>query len=303
MAVRMQAWGKLMLLVLVAFFPVVAFSSAGTPQQALLEMALASKPATVEKHLPESLRQALRELGPEDRAAAEQKLLFGHSLCGQGADLVVPDDGQSLLVMQSKESNQTAEIRVKHEIISGGEAMLELGVDLSESSTQSVFVWMRMEDDEWRVTGVDVPNFSQRISLDDPEFVERFRNVQRKDSESRITSTLYSVLYAVRQFAFTYPDVGFPADLSVLAPAGENEEASAEHAGLLQPKMAANEFSSQGYKFRYEVTREGPDGNFTMVARPIESTSTRARSFFLDATGSIHVTDENRDATPDDPLQ
>ncbi len=127
--------------------------------------------------------------------------------------------------------------------------------------------------------------------------------MQRKDSESRITSTLYSVFYAVRQFAFTYPDVGFPADLSVLAPAGEDEEASAEHAGLLQPKMAANEFSSEGYKFRYEFTREGPDGSFTIVARPIESSSARASSFFLDATGSIHVTDENRDATPDDPLQ
>ncbi len=234
---------------------------------------------------------------------ADQKLLFGHSLCDQGAELAVPEDGQSLLVMQRKDSDQRAEIRVRHEIISGSEAMLELGVDRSESFTQSVFVWMRLEEDEWRVTGVDMLRFFQRISLDDPEFVERFRNVQRKESESRITSVLYSVFYAVRQFAFTYPGVGFPGDLRVLGPAGEDEEATEEHAGLLQPEMAANEFSNEGYKFRYELIRGGPDGNFTIVGRPIEGRSVRGGSFFLDATGSIHVTDESRDATPDDPIE
>lgn len=301
MATGMQE--KLMLLVMVASSSVLGFSSAGTPREALVEMALASKPAAVEKHLPESLRQALRQLSREDRALAEQKLLFGHSLCDQGAELAVPEDGQSLLVMQRKDSDQRAEIRVEHEIISGSEAVLELAVDHSESFTQSVFVWMRLEEDEWRVTGVDMPRFSQRISLDDPEFVERFRNVQRKEGESRITGVLYSVLYAVRQFAFTYPDVGFPSDLSVLGPAGEDEEASAEHAGLMQPEMAANEFSSEGYKFRYELIRGGPDGDFTIVARQIEGASVQARSFFLDSSGSIHVTDEPRDATPDDPLE
>jgi hypothetical protein len=293
----------LLLLVMVVSSSVLAFPSAGSPRQALVEIALASKPSTVEKHLPESLRQSLRTLSPEDRELAEQKLLFWHSLCDPGAALVVPEDGQSLLVMQREDSEQSARIRVAHEVDSGSEAVLELGVDRQEGLTQNVFVWMRLEDDEWRVTGVDLPRFSERLSLDDPEFVERFRNVQRKESESRVTGLLYSVFSAVRRFAITYPDVGFPGDLNVLGPASEDEEATEEHAGLLLTEMAANEFSSEGYKFRYELIRGGPSGSFTIVARPIEGVSSRARSFLLDESGSIHVTDENRDATPDDPEQ
>jgi hypothetical protein len=172
MARRMRR--TLMLLVMVASFSVMCFSSAGTPEQALVEMALASKPGTVEKHLPESLRQALRHLSREDRVLAEQNLLFGHSLCDPGAELTVSEDGQSLLVMQRKDSAQRTEIRVTHEINSGSDAVLELGVDRPENFTQSVLVWMRLEEDEWQVTGVDVPRFFQRLSLDDPEFVERF---------------------------------------------------------------------------------------------------------------------------------
>jgi hypothetical protein len=127
--------------------------------------------------------------------------------------------------------------------------------------------------------------------------------VQRKESESRITRVLSSILSAVRQFAITYPNVGFPGDLGALGPAGEDEEASEEHAGLLQPEMATNEFSNEGYKFRYELIRGGPDRNFAVVAQPIDGTRPRGRNFFLDASGSIHVTDENRDATPEDPVE
>jgi hypothetical protein len=156
MAGRMQ--GKLMLLFMVACFSVAGFSSAGTPQQALVEIATASKAATVEKHLPELLRQTLQRLSPEDRALAEQKLLI--TLIAEGTQLIVPDDGQSLLVMEKKGSDDRLVIRVIHEINAGGEALLELGVEHSENYTQTVFVSMRLEEDEWRATRVDV-----RVSL------------------------------------------------------------------------------------------------------------------------------------------
>jgi len=154
---------------MITSFSVVSFSSAGTPQQALVEMAMASTAATVEKHLPELLRQALQQLSEEDRALAEQKLLIGRTLCDEGAKLTVPDDAQVLLVMQQKGSDQRSEIRVLHEINSGTEAMLELVVQRAENYTQSVLLWMNLEDNEWRVTRVDLPHFFQRISLDEPE--------------------------------------------------------------------------------------------------------------------------------------
>ena len=297
MKVRMRR--RLILLAMITSFSVVSFSSAGTPQQALVEMAMASTAATVEKHLPELLRQALQQLSEEDRALAEQKLLIGRTLCDEGAKLTVPDDAQVLLVMQQKGSDQRSEIRVVHEINSGTEAMLELVVQRAENYTQSVLLWMNLEDNEWRVTRVDLPHFFQRISLDEPEFAERFRNVRNKELGSRIMGIMYSWSSAVHQYAIAYPDLGYPEDLTALGPAGEGEEGDEQHADLLQPDMAENRLTREGYAFRYELLRAGPNGDFAIVARPVNG-KPGTRSYFLDVSGTMRVTEENRDATADD---
>jgi hypothetical protein len=268
MAGRMQ--GKLMLLFMVACFSVAGFSSAGTPQQALVEIATASKAATVEKHL-----------------------------IAEGTQLIVPDDGQSLLVMEKKGSDDRLVIRVIHEINAGGEALLELGVEHSENYTQTVFVSMRLEEDEWRATRVDVPRFFERFAFGDPEFAERFRNVRNKETEGGVFGIMHSLSGAVHQFSITYPEVGYPEDLRALGPADENSDTDEEHAGLLQPEMAINRFDRDGYSFRYELERAGPDGDFAVVARPVNH-KPGARSYFLDASGTMRFTEEDRDPTEDD---
>jgi hypothetical protein len=297
MAGRMQ--GKLRLLFMVACSSVAGFSSAGTPQQALVEIATASKAATVERHLPVLLRQTLQQLSPEDRALAEQKLLIGHTLIPEGTQLIVPDDGQSLLVMEKKGSDDRLVIRVIHEINAGGEALLELGVEHSENYTQSVFVWMRLEEDEWRVAQVDVPRVFERFAFDDPEFAKRFRNVRNKEIAGQVLGIMYSLSGAVRQFSIVYVDVGYPENLRVLGPAEENSDADEQHAGLLQPEMAVNQFDREGYSFRYELESAGSDGDFAIVARPINRRP-GARSYFLDASGTMRFTEEDRDPTEDD---
>src|SRR5215472_18166801 len=198
---RIRAWGKAMVMLAVVSSAAAAASPDGTPEQALVEIALASKPEVVEKHLPESFREALHRLSPEDRALAKQKMLIKPLLGEEGAELVVPDDGSALLVMQRKHSEQRSNIRVKREINNGSDAFLELEADRSQEFKQSIFVWMRLENGEWRVVRVDLPRFLERVALDEPEFIERFHNVTRKETDGRITSVMYSIMGAVHQFA------------------------------------------------------------------------------------------------------
>jgi hypothetical protein len=305
MAERARTWGELMWMLAVASSSVMAASPEGSPQQALVEIALASKPATVEKHLPESLLDDLQRLDPADRALAEEKLLVGRLLGAQEGELVVPDDGSALLVALEQGTEQAKlEIRVEREINSGSDAILELGVRHSGNYAQTVLVWMRLEGTEWRVKQVDLPRFFERVALDDPGFAERFRNVQHRETDAQITAVMYEILRALQQFARAYPDLGFPGDLSVLSSGPEDEEANEEHAGLLRDDIAVNEFAQDGYTFRYELLRGGPQGDFAIIARPGERGKVGARSYLLDASGTMRSTEDDRDPTSqDEPVQ
>ena len=301
-----RAWIPVMILI-VAWSPaLVASPSEGTPQQALVEVVMATKAATVEKHLPESLLSVLRELSLADRAIAEQKMLVGPNLCEEGAELAVPDDGHALLVMRRKGSETGPEVRVIREITSGNESILELAVDRGGNFTQTVLIWMRLEDDEWRITQVDMPRFSERIAIDDSSFADRFRNISHKERQSRITSIIYTLQAAVQQIAAVQPDVGFPSDLSDLGPRADegDDDDSGKPAALLPREMATNEFSQEGYIFHYELRRAGPQGDFTIIARPVDRGGVGTPSYFLDASGTVRSTEEDRDPTPeDDPVQ
>ena len=103
---------------------VAAFAE--TPEEALVEMAMATHPATVEKHLPESVREALRQLTPSERSAAERQFMLAPSMLTRDGELIVPEDGHALLVMQAKDTAQAYDIRVEREINNGSDAMIEL---------------------------------------------------------------------------------------------------------------------------------------------------------------------------------
>ena len=54
-----------------------------------------------------------------------------------------------------------------------------------------------------------------------------------------------------------------------------------------------------GYTFGYKLTSPT---TYTVNARPIAWPYTGKRSFFMDQSGAVHATDENRPATAKDPI-
>jgi hypothetical protein len=187
-------------------------------------------------------------------------------------------------------------------ITTGSEAVLRFSVQWQTSRSQEVLVWMRFEDGEWRIRELDAGMFGGRHRFDGEEFVERFRNRQQKQNESEATSTLFTWSYGLQRYSETHPDVGFPEELSLLAAPETSSSDEEEAVSFLSAEMARNDLENGGYRFHYQLLHGGPQGAYHITARPIDQARSGRFSYFMDESGNVHQTSEDREATADDPL-
>lgn len=96
-----------------------------------------------------------------------------------------------------------------------------------------------------------------------------------------------------------HPELGYPANLSLLGPGGDGllDE-------MLAPPGGVTTASKSGYSFTY--TPGKPDesrrvNTFTISARPLKYRGTGQRNLFVDESGVIRFTVEDRPATAQDP--
>ncbi|PYX01144.1 MAG: hypothetical protein DMG89_02535 [Acidobacteria bacterium] len=279
-------------------------ANASTPAEAVVEILTATKPDLVEKHLPEAVLSALRTLSTQDRMACERNLLIRNTLGLSGAELRVPEDGHALVVLDSKDSGDNLELQLRREIMGGREAVLELTIGSAGRADRCLIVWMSFEDGEWRIAELQWMMFERRLRVG-PELVEQFRGADLKITESAAITTLNAVRSALISYQSEFPEVGLPDDLSALGPPDisdvdpEVAEQDSSHAWLLDKATAANVFEKDGYMFRYQ---EQSATSYTITARPLNYDG-KARSFFIDESGEVHATGENREATlADDPV-
>jgi hypothetical protein len=95
-------------------------------------------------------------------------------------------------------------------------------------------------------------------------------------------------------YAAGHPAQGFPARLELLGPDGTK---------CLEPLPPTGE--KAGYVFTYAPSPPEAGGKipaYSVTARRVDRVAPRERSFYMDATGVIHATSEDRDATPQDPI-
>jgi hypothetical protein len=300
---KYSLWIALLLLPWSAIWLVAQAAPEGTPERAIQDMALASKPEEIEKHLPVLILDHVKTLDAEDHGAFEASLLWGQSMPGEQSGLVIPEDGHAFLVAQNKDAQQL-EVQLTDSVSTGADAVLRFSVGGPAPVRLEVMVWMRFEEGEWRIRELDTGRFGQRIRFDDQEFVERFRNREQKANESSATSTLYTLHYALQRYAESRPDVGIPDDLGLLAELATNEDGSdePESVAFLSKEMARNDFESGGYRFHYQLLRGGPRGAYQITARPVDFAWSGRYSYVINESGQVHQTEENRDATRDDPV-
>ena len=95
-------------------------------------------------------------------------------------------------------------------------------------------------------------------------------------------------------YAASHPAQGFPARLDLLGP---------DATKCLEPLPPTGE--KAGYVFTYAPFPPEAGGKipaYSVTARRVDRVAPRERSFYMDATGVIHATSEDPDATTQDPI-
>ena len=274
----------------------------GTPERALQDLALASRPEDVERHLPVATVEAAKTLAPDDRRAFEAILVWRRGDLQNQPQIEVPDDGHAFLVSRIGD-NQPSEAHLTESVVTGLDAVLRFSVEGAVPVPLDVIAWMRYEDGEWRLREIDGGRYQPSIRFDDPQFVERFRHREQKQSESAAIGTLYRVCFAIGRYTREHPEAGIPDDLAALAAVqdGNSEDPDTTTDDYLTPDLARNDFESTGYRFHYDLLRGGVEGTYLITARPVKDANGRF-SYVINEQGDVHQTEEDRDATIEDPF-
>ncbi len=297
----MKRWPRLVFVTFATLVSVTVAASDGTPEGALVEIVLGPDAQAVEKHLPNSILEGIRDMDSRSRSELESNLPIARILQKQGIKARVSDDGDSLLVFERAGSDQTIEVRVQREISNGADALVEVGISRGGEGDSNLRVWMRMEDGEWRVTEIQQAGYGgQSFLVDDPKLLDRFRIGPQQANESSAIGKLHMINNALLTYMNMYREIGFPSDLAVLATPPDDVESSPEHAGFLQDDFANNSFVSDGYQFTYTQRGSGASGAFVLTARPVEFGKTGTSSFYTDESGVIRSTGEDREANVQD---
>jgi len=275
---------------------------APTPQAALEEIATTAKPEVIARHLPEQVQKRIEVLPIARKQEVLGKLLslkadqLGGCTVRRGSDAdaweIVDPNGDS-----------RGKVRLANSVISGLEALLFLKLELG-SAPQTFIVAMHLEDDDWRID-----SFGEWQNVDLGLNKLTHQPTEMEKNEAAAPETIKTIARALYSYSSSFP-YGFPSQLRVLT-GKAGEEASADHAGLLDESFAAEPLVKDGYLFRYRLIEAGGwveignhrllgRGRFEIRATPLEYGKTGSKNF-LSSESSIHVTTQNRDADGDDP--
>ncbi len=119
--------------------------------------------------------------------------------------------------------------------------------------------------------------------------------------QASAVGSLRTINTADIMYESTY-DRGYSPTLAALGPPPGNAQASAAAAGLIDSVLASG--IKSGYTFSYSpglADKAGRVKNYTVSARPLKYTKTGWNSYFIDETGVIRQTNEDRAATVKDP--
>lgn len=272
------------------------------PLDAALGVFFAADAATVESFLLESTKAQLQQLEPAEREDFLSALRIRRNLEERERFRVERvNQGNTLLRLYPPGSPQPLTVVLDKEQATGDRAVVEALVQ-GGAEAGRVTVRLSWENGSWRLAGFQVQAPTGRsfgMQLDDPSFLESLMESRRSASEVAAVASMRNYLSGCIFYSANHPDLGFPATLSLLGPAGDNS-VDAE----LTPAGGGNTVARSGYRFTYtpgKVDTYGRVNTFTVSARPVKYGATGRRSFFVDESGWIRFTTEDRAATAADP--
>jgi hypothetical protein len=284
-----RIWQFALILLSINMVPSAKALQAGTPEEALEEMATANDIETVIKHLPVKVQEFMEKLPLPQRAAMAEKMLVKRNLEREGGELAKSSDGRTWELVE-KEGRHKATIRWKKTFVSGNDALVQVEIK-EEHHTGLMMVGMSYEDNEWRVMEVG----EWRGTDVESELLPKTASGATGSGDAAV-SVLRTLNTALVTYAVSYPAQGYASTLRNLSGEGD-QEPSPEHAMLIDNAFLQEPAIKNGYEFRY--VRSGPE-HYQITATPVQPGEGVA-SFFTDESCVIRSTSEGRPANANDP--
>lgn len=266
-----------------------------TPQAALEELATATKPEAITRHLPEPVQKRIEVLPKVQKQLVLDQLLEMKKTQLGGCSVRPAHDSEGWEILD-EDGNSKGKVRLANAFISGVDALLPLELELS-GSTQDFIVTMHLEGDEWRIDDFgpwEKSDLGLAKLLHEPTEMEK--------NEAAARGTINTLTRALNRYASGFPQIGYPLSLSVLTTPMESD-VDRESNPLLDESFAAEPLIKDGYIFRYTLTHvggyQGSWGSYEITATPVEFGKTGSKNYLANPT--FHVTSENRPATYADP--
>jgi hypothetical protein len=277
---------------------------AGTPKEALIELAMAKDVATVEKHIPLVMLEHIQKMAPASKKALLDRMVIGKHFEEQQATLHLSDDGETLFVV-GKDDRSSGYLHARREISNGAEAVEEIEFCPKQEVGSpgrcfSGFAIMKLQEGEWRLSEIAG---GEGANFEDPKFLASLDAAPVNANESSAVGGLRTLNTSIISYETSFPDHGAPSALSELGSTGPDQrDPTTEHAMLVDQSLSCNQSicAKSGYGYQYRrVSKE----SYVITARPLRFGDTGTRSFFTDESGVIRATSEDREATvKDQPL-
>ena len=137
-----------LLVTLLSAVPLFAWQPT-TPQAALEELATATKPEAIARHLPEPVQKSIEVLPKIQKQLVMDQLLEMKNTQLHGCSVRPAHDSEGWEILDG-DGNTKGKVRLANAFISGVEALLPLELDFPDG-TQVFIVTMHLEGDEWRI--------------------------------------------------------------------------------------------------------------------------------------------------------
>lgn len=283
-------------------------------RQALIEMFFSKTPGTLEKHLPEATRAAVRQASTGSAASAFNTFsMIASQIQAQGGELQTFDTGPTLLTFEDPRQHSKIEVIVERDDLQAGADEIEVsfraykgGQSQTGGVTPRLAFSMKQEKGTWRLNEVAV---TVKVSLADPALLKAMTTpitptinpVSQEQgfqpgstgwhgggsgaSEASAIASLRTLATAEITYASTYPSAGFTCSLSDLGGMGGSER-NQHQAMLVDPRLSSGR--KNGYVFAFTGCAGSPAARFSATAVPAEP-SAGLRAFCSDESGTIRV--------------
>ena len=268
-----------------------------TPQAALEELATATKPEVIARHLPEPVQKRIEVLPRLQKQQVMEQLLEMKTTQLGGCSVRPAHDSEGWEILDG-DGNSKGKVKLANAFISGVDALLPLELELSDGP-QVFIVTMHLENDEWRIDDFG-PWAKNDLGLG--KLLHQPTEMEKNEAAARETITMLE--RALNQYASRFPGMGYPFDLRILTTPVEEENIYGAQEPLLDGSFAAEPLIKNGYIFQYLLTSAGSGyqrgwGSYEITAIPVEFGKTGSRNYL--ANPNLHVTAQNRPATVEDP--